>query len=336
MTRIEDRKVFKTPGAAGVTADNMRRYLGLIEKRNAEDVEFQRKQGEAAERERQTTEWKENYDRVRTETRDNLEHRPDIAADRFLRTGQLEGRKGPKVKLDIGALTDDQRRSIPREYYGRDGVNPDDMAGLFGYQSGDALVAALGRVEQERQLEGLTPQAHFTRLVDAETDRAMRQQYGNLEDNILEAAKEHILSSTQLDLLHEETLHLATMAGSELPIKREEIQKGIKDQFNATPLGAHSTDKYLAAAGRAGQAAEDALLAGDPKRGRSKPSSSSTTPCFWRMKLRSWISSLSSLIKRLRSGEGENRRRVRSRGRGLVASNPAPSRTGAGSKRSGP
>ncbi len=262
---IKPEGLFDRPAALGMNKERADRYRELIKKQQAENAEFQKAQVEAEERERQTKEWKENYSSVRQEVSEDLKSRPDIAADRFLRLGELYGEKTKPVKLNSTELTPEQKVGLPRDYLSPEGIHPDDLAGLFGYSSGDGLVAGLKQLEAQREMEGLTPQAHFSRLVDAETDRKMRSTYGDLEKNIIEEAKEHVLSPTQMDILHEEMLALGEKAGGPKgqAISKEDIKAWVKAEFDKQPLSAHSSDKYMAAAGRAGQATEDSHLAGE-------------------------------------------------------------------------
>jgi hypothetical protein len=260
---IEDRPTFKTSSAAGLTADAMRRYLGLIEKQHQVEADHIQSKALEEERKRQTSEWKENEKQVKSEVREGVDRRPVIAADRYLRDGILDGQKVGKFKLDTKALTDEQRQSLDPEYYGPGGASPDDMGRLFGYQSGDALVSALGQLKAEREMEGLTPAAHLSKLIDVATEHEMQRQYGDLEENILREAKEHVFSQSQIDILADETIHLASLAKSELPISKEELLKGAKQVFDASPLRAISSKAFEASSGRAGQAVQDALLKGD-------------------------------------------------------------------------
>lgn len=263
-TRMEDRDIFQKAAAIGMTTKQFRRYQELIDKRAAEDAEVSRNAALATERERQTAEWKENYAKVHGEAEKDISSRPDIAADRFLREGDLYGEKYRKPSIARDTVPDEFRGSIPKDYLSDQGLHADDLAGLFGYQSGEQLLTALSALEAERQGEGLTPKAHVSKLIDAEADRRMRRDYGNLEQNIIDEAKDNVVTQTQLDLLHEEMVALAQQGGAELTFSKEQIKRWVKDQFDKTPLSAHSSDKYLASAGRAGQKAEDALLAGDP------------------------------------------------------------------------
>lgn len=261
--QVEDP--FEKAAAIGMTRDQYERYLKLIERRNAEDAEHQAALGRKRAEETQTKEWKENESNVHASVAADVRNRPDIAADLLLRDGTLFGRKVGRVRLDADALTAEQRKGLPDDYYGPGGINPDEAAGLFGYQSGDALVGALSRLEQERRVEGLTPAAHLTKLINVETERQMRRQFGTLEDSILEEAKDHVLGQTQLDLLHEEMVALGTKAGGQTTISKADLQGWVKQEFDRTPIGRHSTDKYLAAAGRAGTKAEQALLEERPQ-----------------------------------------------------------------------
>jgi hypothetical protein len=260
---IEDRKAFKTPATVGLKADDLRKYMGLIERQQEVEAKHVESKALEDERKRQTAEWKENQKTVRSEVREGVYRRPVIAADRYLREGILEGRKAGAFKLDKGALTDEQIRSLSPDYYASGGANPDDMARLFGYQSGDSLVQALGQLKAERDLEGLTPQAHISKMVSVATEHEMQRRYGDLEENILREAKEHVFSPSQIDILADETIHLASLAKSELPITKEDLLKGARQVFNASPLRAISSKAFEASSGRAGQAVQDALLKGD-------------------------------------------------------------------------
>lgn len=259
----EDRPAFKTPGTIGMSPKRMENYSKLLEKENQEKIDFSKKLAEKSEREQQTTEWKENYNKVKDEVRAEFIQRPDVAAERLLRDGMApDGSKLHNHKLDADALTAEQKKALPPEFYSKNGVAPDDLAPAFGFASGDELVASLARTKAQQDLEGLTPAASFNQRLKAETERVMRQRYGDLETNVLEMAKDQVFSPTTLDRLSEEVLALAEAGGKEITLDRATLQKLARDKFNNIPIGNHSSDKYIAAAGRAGQVAEDALLEG--------------------------------------------------------------------------
>lgn len=263
-TRMEDREVFAKAAAIGMTKDQYQRYTKLIEKRSAEDAEAQLKAKVADETRRQSPEWKENAEALSKEVRADFVDRPYIAADEFFRTGQLYGQSlGKRPKLDPSSLSAEQRRGIPRQYFEDGGLHPDDAANLFGYSSGKEMASELSNLMQSREQSGLQPKAFVERLVKEETERRMEAKYGKFKENVIEAAKEHVLSDTQLDLLHEETVALATKAKQQLPIDQKPLKAQVVAEVGKTPIGSIDSDKFLADAGRAGRGAELALLKED-------------------------------------------------------------------------
>jgi hypothetical protein len=251
-----DPAPFEKANALGMTVDQYRRYQKLMERRNAEDLEAAHKSALEYQRKTQTKEWKANRTEMRDQVREELESRPDLALDQLM--------SQEKLKFHPDAVSDAQREMLPKEYLQKkDGINPDDAAGYFGYHSGDAMVERLGLITRDRQAAGMKAREWLNHLIDTETDRRMQEQFGNLDQNILEDAKEQAISATQLDILHEEVLHLGLKAGSEFPISREQLRQWNKDGFDKMSLADISTDKFLRVAGKAGRAAEMALLKED-------------------------------------------------------------------------
>lgn len=262
-TRMAEREVFAKANAIGMTVDQYRRYMSLIEKRRAEDFEANAKRTLATEQKKQTKEWKENRAALRPQVADDIRNRPDVAADTFLRDGVLYGDKLPeRPRLSGEGLSEEQRGAL-KDVIAKDGIHADDLAGLFGYGSGGELVNRLAQLAEQRSTSGMQPTDFIRRVIDAETDRQMEAKYGKLDENILNEVKDQVLSETQMDLLHEEVLHLGMQAGSELPISKADLQTWVKDQFAKTVMSTASTDKYLALAGKAGRDAEAALLKED-------------------------------------------------------------------------
>lgn len=262
-TRMEDRPLFRTPGTVGMTAKQMDLYNRRIKEMHDADIEWSRDRAEKDQRKRQTSEWKENYKTVRGEVSQSMEARPDVGADQLFGAGILYGEKVTKPKLDASALTKEQKAMLPKEYYGKDGINPDDAAGLFGYSSGDAMVERLGLYNQAKLEANMSSKAYLQRIIDQETERQMQTRFGNLEANILDSVKEQVTSETQLNLLAEDTLALGIRAGAEASFDKKQFTGFFQDAFAKTSLAQARSDTYLKAAGRAGQAAEVALLKGE-------------------------------------------------------------------------
>jgi len=245
------------------TQKNYETYLKLIEKRAQEDYEKALARAEKAEAKRQAPEWKAREQEVRAEVVDGFQFKPQIAADEFFRNGDLYGQKVEAPKLGREFLNEEQIAALPRDYLSKDGVSPDEFAGLFGYPSGDVLVYHLAQVHAERTASGLHPLAFKRKLVDGEVQRVMEQRYGRPEDSILEAAKEQALSQTQFQMLHQETMLLAEMAKQEFPIDQTQVRAMAEAGFAKAKAVDQTSDRFLADAGKSARAVEEALLKGD-------------------------------------------------------------------------
>ena len=99
--------------------------------------------------------------------------RPDVAAYEYLATGSLFGKRSPRLRLPEENLSAEQKASLPDDFYGPDGVDADEMAKLFGYTSGQAMIERLallfskwGDVDRNQMLN---------KIVDEELDRRMRR-----------------------------------------------------------------------------------------------------------------------------------------------------------------
>ncbi len=261
VTRMEDRPAFARDAVTSKARHD--RYMKLIEQRHKEDEAFAQEHAEADQKKKQTAEWKANKAAVAKEVSTDIRDRPDVAADLFFGAKELYGEPVAKQKLDSAKLTPEQKALLLKDYYGPDGINPDDAARLFGYDTGDTLVNRLGAYNEVKLKAGMSAKDFVKRVIDIETDRQMELRYGDLSANILEAAKEQATSETQLNILHEETLRLATEAGLEFTLTKSDMQRMARDTFDKLPVGEISSKEFLRASGKFGQQAEDALLKGD-------------------------------------------------------------------------
>lgn len=260
----EPSRIFERANALGMTIDQYKRYEKLIDKRHTEDIAAAERRVGEAQRRQQTKEWKANRVTTRSEVADSINFRPDIAADNYFADGILYGEKVERVKLGTDYLTEEQRALLPRDYYNKAGVAPDELAGLFGFPDGPTFVQHLSDLSAMRRASGMRPIEFKRRLIDIETDRQMAIKYGNLEANILDAVKEQVASETQLSILAEETIVMGIRSGKAPAFDKEAIKAMVQEQFEQSLGSSVSSDKYLAAAGRAGKAAEMALLKDKP------------------------------------------------------------------------
>ena len=72
--------------------------------------------------------------------------RPDVAAYEYLATGSLYGEKRPRVRLDEKSLSAEQKAGLPNEFYGPKGVDPNELAKIFAYSSGEAMIDRLAQL----------------------------------------------------------------------------------------------------------------------------------------------------------------------------------------------
>lgn len=257
-------RVFQRANALGMTIEQYKRYEKLIEKRHAEDIAQTTERVTAAQKRVQTKQWKEDRAALRQQVVDEINLRPDIAADNYFADGVLYGTKVEKhEKLGTDFLTEEQRAGLPRDYYRKDGVHPDDLAPLFGFPDGASLVQHLSSLSEVRRQSGMRPIEFKRRMIDLETDRQMRLKYGVLEENILDAVKEQVASETQLNLLAEETIYYGVKSGKEPAFDQAQIKQFVADEFERASQTSVSSDRYLAAAGRAGRIVENTLLKQD-------------------------------------------------------------------------
>lgn len=263
VTRQEDKAIFAQASAMGFTVASYKRYMALIQKRNLEDIQAQRERATALEKKKQSAEWRQESDAIEDDVRADLRNRPDIAATEFFRYGELYGEKidGGRPKLDESLLTPEEKQLLPDQWYGPKGLHPDDAAGLFGYAGRAELIEKLAAFEAARG--NIRPGEFFHRLVKAEVEKRMIEKYGELDQNILSAAEDHVLGITQMDLLHEETLALGTRSGAEISFTKEDVQTWAETRFNEANAEKVSAVRYLDDAGRVGRLAELALLKGD-------------------------------------------------------------------------
>lgn len=242
----------------GLRQDIYQRYLRLIQKRHEADLQHDFESAYETERRKQTREWRENAAAIREQVEAEIDQKPNIALDK------LFAERGGELKIDPMSISEAQRELLPKEYLRRtNSIAADELASYFGYPSGDAMVEHLAGVAQERKASGLSHREFTKKLVDDEVSRRMEAQYGWLEKNVLEDAKDHALSQNQIDILHEETLLLAEQAKQSLPLTRGALLSELRRSFNDTPVESISSDVWAKAAGKAGKEAEEALLKGD-------------------------------------------------------------------------
>jgi hypothetical protein len=213
----------------------------LIKKRNDEDYEATLRRQARKETKLGTPAAKTRLEQIKDEVSQDLRSHPTFAADKLM-TDQ-------KFKIDPKHLTEEQRGRLPKDYQAKGGVNPDDVAPVLGFKSGDALVERLAMVTEERNRLGLSQKEYFDKTRDIEVDRRMSNEFGDSQKTTLEEARDQALSETQMQLNHEETMNGARATGIDPQLKLENMKAIAKKVFDEIPLKEIKSSRYLQKAG---------------------------------------------------------------------------------------
>lgn len=247
--------------ATGLDLPSYRRIQAQINKRYAEDIEKAQARAEREQTREQTKTWKDNKREVAKEVEATIRQRPDVAADLFIGSGELYGQKlRQRYTLRDDDLTPEQRATLPSHYVSANGLPVDEVARMFGYQSGDQMVEGLARYNQAKG--DLSSQEALRKTISDETDRQMQARYGNLQDNIMEEAKDQALSETNLQVMAEEMVGAGMKAGT--PVDADAAKAWAKEAFGKMELRNINSDRLMAQMAGHGRNAERALIAGDP------------------------------------------------------------------------
>ncbi|WP_298015324.1 hypothetical protein, partial [uncultured Aquabacterium sp.] len=207
---------------------------------------------------------------VRAEVEAEVQAWPVYAAARWLKRGEVTGADGEQIKAEAG-----HRLSIPalRQMYpegalgaiewqklgygaygmlAENGMHPDQVAEMFGFGSGDAMV---------RELLDAQP---MQTVIDGMTDQRMLEEHGDLSSPqaIARAADEAIHNDVRTRFLATELAGLRKAVGGARELARMAKEQAAR-MVNNTPAGKLRPAQFAAAELRAGKAAEDALRRGE-------------------------------------------------------------------------
>ncbi|UXC93134.1 acetyltransferase [Sphingobium sp. RSMS] len=150
------------------------------------------------------------------------------------------------------------------------GVNPDEVAELSGFTSGDEMVRALMGVETaRRQLrEGGDQRSVRKALIDQEVDAHMMERYGDpfTDGSIEEEALAIIHNDQQGEVIAAEMRVLARSTGQRVTpyrIAKDWAARSVRSGKVADVASRSMIQRYQRAAAKAGKAAMDAVIAGD-------------------------------------------------------------------------
>lgn len=170
-------ELFATAEDAGMTEAEFAAYRKQAEQAHVDEVsKLERKLIKEKQRE-QAQWWKTARESMRSEVEAEAHAAPVYRAIRLLSTGKMfDGSEGPAMKLDKTALVqmygEPFLKRLPRGfgyiYTNEGGMHPDEVASLFEFESGDAMIRAMVEAPPVKS------------WIEAETDLRMRETHGNM------------------------------------------------------------------------------------------------------------------------------------------------------------
>jgi len=250
VTRMSEKEIFDKASRLGRTVDQFKRLMKWIKEDRQARGEAKAKSVAAQKVRESKAEWKENRANMRQGVERNIQNQPAVEADRALRQTQ---------KLDKRYLDPEAAKELKEIVSDGEGIHPDDIAGVFGFGSGDEMVGALRALHQAKALTGMTMGKYLYRMTDVVTDRLMKEKYGDQAEEVLRDINDLAFSEGTLELFHEDTLRAAEEAGMQIPVDQKAIDASVNRALRAEALENLDSRTWVNRAGRAGQMVEQLL-----------------------------------------------------------------------------
>jgi hypothetical protein len=229
----------------------------IRERDQARKLEIERRKA----KKEMTPEWTENKNKMRDEVTEGIDTRPDFKMNDFLQYGKVGDEVVGKIKINPETLWPHQREAIPKNFLSKDGVSPDQLGKIFGFQTGHDAMEALTQFYNEKGELGA--KAWRNRVIEQETNRRMEERYGKFEENVLNEAREHVVNPDQFSQIHQEVLRLADMLGQQMTLTKEDFRAQAWERHNESTASRADLARILREVGRAGKEAEAAFLKDD-------------------------------------------------------------------------
>jgi hypothetical protein len=270
-------QMFKTPEAAGMTADQFDRYSSAIEEQIAKTTDKLVEKKLAETKKELTPEFKNRVAELSPQVEQELAAHPGLQVQHSLAHGKLPlGEPVERLRLGRDELSaaygEDVLKQIPERWTakksesGYDNPTLDTIAEEYGYRSGEAMVKDLRQLELDRTFHNdRSPAEQFKRLVKEEAERRVKTELGySLDPNEMRAAVREALNGPEItDFLSKELQALAKQA--DLPFSNEEVKARAEELFGQLSLKeALNVKAFERTSGRTGRAAEVALLKNKP------------------------------------------------------------------------
>lgn len=270
QTGIDDT-VFATAEQMGLTADEFERFKKL--RLAAEDDAMTRVMREAMAPIRREAEkaFQEEKARITAEVTKRINAAPSFRAFEWIVNGRWLGEDAPKdmpdMRLDRAALVDRYGEGVlatlsrddvsakgerarkagwKRNAYAEGGMDPDEVAGWFGFDSGDALVSVLERIPDRKQ------------AIKDEVAAEIFKLHGDpLNDGTIEQmALDAVHADKRAEVMAAELKAIADVAGADVQMTAKEAKASARQTITRMKVkDAQAAHRFLTAERKAGQEA---------------------------------------------------------------------------------
>src|SRR5215467_716377 len=243
------------------------RWQRLMQKSYTARQHRERREAREDVERKQESWWRDKWVEERQNVWEEMGRLPEYQMYRYFNEGFLYGDKIPDEmrKIDPKYLTEDERKAIPAKWQKKGGMNPDDIAGEFEFNSGREFIQAMVNIEKLRAGEG--PKAFWERYANRTTDGVMEAKYGKLASRIDAELTDHATGLTEMEKMEQGLLGMALRAGipeEGLPISREQQQIMVQQEFSQyVKWDRRLVDKYMRDMGKAWQNVIEAASKGD-------------------------------------------------------------------------
>ncbi|MEW8186631.1 MAG: hypothetical protein AB2794_16705, partial [Candidatus Thiodiazotropha endolucinida] len=258
--------VFETAEEAQMTAAEFEAYNDAAVRATYAAKRDLLQKAQQDEQRKRTRAYRDAWREMQAEVEEDLSQNPVYQAKEFLMHGKALGNRelnvepmklSKQILIDIyGDEADAPWRRLPvgrHSVTAKDGVHPDVVASLFGFDSGQELV------------EALVEAGSFKAAVKAETQRRMDVAHGTLENpaKLAEAAIDQVHSKDErLSFLEQELIALEKRAGIE-KTPREVLKMAARRIIAGKRARDIREGDYMRNHIKAARATQEAIIAGD-------------------------------------------------------------------------
>ncbi|QGP79998.1 MuF-C-terminal domain-containing protein [Sphingobium sp. CAP-1] len=212
-------------------------------------------------------EWREREEDVRQDVTERVDALPEFRALRMARETPLDTQW---IKDTLG---EDAPSMLPKDFkrlHREGGVNPDEMAELAGYRTGDEMVRALMGIEIRRRemRENGDKRSVRKALIDQDVEALMLERFGDpFTDGSIEQEALAAVQSDELGaVMGAELRVLGRMTGQRVTpysVAKSWAEQQVTDGRVRDVASRSAIIRYERAAAKAGRAAMDAVIAND-------------------------------------------------------------------------